>query len=146
MLEKMFPQEDSRAPEIRFQEFAGPWEERQLNEYLAVSTLKNTNEVFGKKNVLSVSGSVGIVNQIELQGRSFAGISVANYGIVEPGDVVYTRSPLKANPYGIIKTNMGETEIVSTLYAVYKPRANTVPFFVQVYFDQDACVLSSKNP
>ena len=95
------------------------WEQRKLNEYLEVSRAKNKDEVFGKEDVLSVSGDYGIVNQIEFQGRSFAGASVAPYGVVEIGDVVYTKSPLKSNPYGIIKTNKGKPGIVSTLYAVY---------------------------
>ena len=81
------------------------WEQRKLKDYLEVSREKNKDDSYGKEDVLSVSGEYGIVNQIEFQGRSFAGASVANYGIVEVGDVVYTKSPLKSNPYGIIKTN-----------------------------------------
>lgn len=100
------------------------WEQRKLNEYLQVSKVKNKDAAFSKEDVLSVSGDYGIVNQIEFQGRSFAGVSVAAYGVVETGDVVYTKSPLKSNPYGIIKTNKGKTGIVSTLYAVYKPLNN----------------------
>ena len=84
-----------------------------------------------------MSGDSGIINQIEFQGRSFAGASVSNYGIVNNGDVVYTKSPLKANPFGIIKTNKGKPGIVSTLYAVYKPNKNTNSNFVQYYFDYD---------
>ena len=56
----------------------------------------------------------------------------------ETGDVVYTKSPLKANPYGIIKTNKGKSGIVSTLYAIYKLRENTDSRFVQIYFEQDS--------
>ena len=100
----------------------------------------------GKEDVLSVSGEVGIVNQIEFQGRSFAGVSVANYGIVEVGDVVYTKSPLKSNPYGIIKTNKGKTGIVSTLYAVYKPKKNVDSEFVQIYFESDFRMNSYMHP
>ena len=74
---------------------------------------------------MSVSGEVGIVNQIEFKGRSFAGASVANYGIVLNGDVVYTKSPLNSNPFGIIKTNKSKPGIVSTLYAIYHPKKNT---------------------
>ncbi len=96
--------------------------------------------------MLSVSGDYGIVNQIEFQGRSFAGASVANYGVVETGDVVYTKSPLRANPYGIIKTNKGNTGIVSTLYAVYKPKKNVDSEFVQVYFEQDTRMNSYMHP
>jgi len=109
-----------------------------LNEYLQVSKVKNKDAAFSKEDVLSVSGDYGIVNQIEFQGRSFAGVSVAAYGVVETGDVVYTKSPLKSNPYGIIKTNKGKTGIVSTLYAVYKPLNNVHSEFVQIYFEQDA--------
>ena len=96
--------------------------------------------------MLSVSGDYGIVNQIEFQGRSFAGASVANYGIVETGDVVYTKSPLRANPYGIIKTNKGNTGIVSTLYTVYKPKENVDSDFVQIYFEQDTRMNSYMHP
>ena len=133
-------------PSIRFKYFTDDWEQRKLNEYLEVSRAKNKDEVFGKEDVLSVSGDYGIVNQIEFQGRSFAGVSVAPYGVVETGDVVYTKSPLKSNPYGIIKTNKGKPGIVSTLYAVYKPLDNVCPDFVQVYFEQDSRMNNYMHP
>ena len=122
------------------------WEQRKLSDYLEVSREKNKEEIFGKEDVLSVSGEFGIVNQIEFQGRSFAGASVANYGVVEVGDVVYTKSPLKSNPYGIIKTNQGKSGIVSTLYAVYKARNNVNPEFVQIYFELDSRMNSYMHP
>ena len=130
--------EKQNTPEIRFEGFTDPWEQRKLNEYLETSREKNESCHFGKDDVLSVSGDYGIVNQIEFQGRSYAGTSVANYGVVHKGDVVYTKSPLRINPYGIIKTNRGNDGIVSTLYAVYHPTEKTHPDFVQVYFEQNA--------
>ena len=111
-----------------------------------MSKEKNKNEVFGKEDVLSVSGDYGIVNQIEFQGRSFAGASVAPYGIVNTGYIVYTKSPLKSNPYGIIKVNKGKTGIVSTLYAVYKPLDNVCSNFVQIYFEQNARMNNYMHP
>ena len=133
-------------PKIRFQGYTEDWEQRKLSDYLEVSKEKNKEEIFGKEDVLSVSGEFGIVNQIEFQGRSFAGASVANYGVVEVGDVVYTKSPLKSNPYGIIKTNQGKSGIVSTLYAVYKARNNVNPEFVQIYFELDSRMNSYMHP
>ena len=133
-------------PKIRFKGYEDDWEQRKLEEYLGVSKEKNRDESFGKDDVLSVSGEYGIVNQIEFQGRSFAGASVANYGVVEGGDVVYTKSPLKSNPYGIIKTNKGKTGIVSTLYAVYKPKNNVGAEFVQIYFELDSRMNSYMHP
>ena len=146
MLDKMFPQNGASMPEIRFKGFTDPWEQRKLEEYLEVSGQKNFEGIYTKEDVLSVSGDFGIVNQIEFQGRSFAGASVANYGVVETGDIVYTKSPLKSNPYGIIKANKGKNGIVSTLYAVYKPKQSANPEFVQIYFEQDARMNNYMHP
>lgn len=133
-------------PNIRFKGFTDYWEQRKLIDYLEVSSEKNRDNRFTKDDVLSVSGEYGIVNQIEFQGRSFAGASVSNYGVVENGDVVYTKSPLKSNPYGIIKTNKGIPGIVSTLYAVYKPKEITDSKFVQIYFELDSRMNSYMHP
>ena len=146
MLEKMFPQNGEKKPQIRFCGFNSTWEQRKLGEYLDVSNKKNQRGVYDKKDVLSVSGNFGIVNQIEFQGRSFAGVSVVNYGVVETGDVVYTKSPLKSNPYGIIKANKGKAGIVSTLYAVYKPKDNADSTFIQTYFEQDTRMNNYMHP
>ena len=146
MLEKMFPKDVADVPEIRFKGFTEAWEQRKLIDYLEVSSLKNKDEAYRKEDVLSVSGDCGIVNQIEFQGRSFAGVSVAPYGVVETGDIVYTKSPLKSNPYGIIKTNKEKPGIVSTLYAVYKPLDNVYSEFVQIYFEQNSRMNNYMHP
>ena len=130
--------EKRRVPKLRFPGFTEDWEQRKLNEFLSVSNLKNTENEYNKKDVLSVSGDYGIVNQIEFQGRSFAGVSVSNYGVVETGDIVYTKSPLKLNPYGIIKTNRINNGIVSTLYAIYKTKENCDSKFIEHYFNLDS--------
>ena len=78
------------------------WEQRKLEEYLKVSGQKNFEGIYTKEDVLSVSGDFGIVNQIEFQGRSFAGASVAKFGVVDTGDIVYSIRPLKSNHIGII--------------------------------------------
>ena len=146
MLSKMFPKAVQTVPEIRLDGFEGEWEINRLNKYLTVSKKKNNQQKFGKEDVLSVSGEVGIVNQIQFQGRSFAGVSVEMYSIVETGNIVYTKSPLKANPYGIIKTNYGIPGIVSTLYAVYLPNENVFPGFVERYFENDLRLNSYLKP
>lgn len=139
MLQKMFPQQGQTVPEIRFKGFSGEWEKAKLSTFLEVSEEKNSDNFYGIEDVLSVSGDYGVVNQIEFQGRSFAGASVAGYGVAETGDVIYTKSPLKSNPYGIIKTNKGKPGIVSVLYGVYHPiKGRTDPSFVQTYFESDA--------
>lgn len=136
----------SRVPRIRFKGFEEDWEQRKLEYYLEVSEERNLSNDYTKENVLSVSGDVGIVNQIEFQGRSFAGMLVNNYGVVKTGYVVYTKSPLKNNPYGIIKANKGRDGIVSTLYAIYKPKLNVNSNFIQIYFEQNARMNNYMQP
>ena len=127
----------TKQPSYRFAGYTEAWEQKKLGAYLTVSKNRNVDGEYDKSDVLSVSGDYGIVNQIKFQGRSFAGASVLPYGIVETGDVVYTKSPLKANPYGIIKTNHGKNGIVSTLYAVYKVNNGSNGIFVEYYFDDN---------
>ena len=122
---------------MRFPCFDQPYTVSPLSNYLFENTERNRDLLFDKEDVLSVSGEFGVVNQIEFQGRSFAGESVAEYHVVNTNDVVYTKSPLKANPYGIIKTNKGVPGIVSTLYAVYHPKECVDPMYVEYYFGND---------
>jgi type I restriction enzyme S subunit len=131
--------QQSKKPLIRFPEFKEAWEHKRLNELLSEAKKRNEDLKYGKDQVLSVSGELGIVNQIEHLGRSYAGVSVHQYHVVEVGDIVYTKSPLKANPFGIIKLNKGKAGIVSTLYAVYKVNQQTAygPF-IDHYFSLDA--------
>lgn len=119
---------------MRFPGFEGEWETKKLSAYLYENKERNRSGEFNKSDVLSVSGDCGIVNQIELLGRSFAGKSVADYHVVRTGDIVYTKSPLKEYPYGIVKYNNGKDGIVSTLYAVYHHKDNVDGQFVEYYF------------
>lgn len=114
------------------------WEVCKLSKFLEVNKEKNIQLKYDKSDVFSISGEYGIVNQIEFLGRSYAGASVEPYRIVYPENIVYTKSPLKVNPYGIIKSNQtSKTGIVSTLYAVYKCKENVISKYVEYYFGLD---------
>ena len=121
-------------PNLRFPEFIEEWTKTLLNNYLEENKERNKRGIFTKNHVLSVSGDFGIVNQIELLGRSFAGKSVLDYHVVRTGNIVYTKSPLKEYPYGIVKVNGGVDGIVSTLYAVYQVKETANGKFVEYYF------------
>lgn len=135
MMQKIFYQE------IRFRGDRGEeypkWEERKLNKLLYENKERNYENKYSKDDVLSVSGEYGIVNQIKFLGRSYAGESVENYHVVHTGDIVYTKSPLKSNPYGIIKVNKGLEGIVSTLYAVYSCKEIANGKYLDYYFQLD---------
>ncbi len=127
-----------KIPEIRFKEFTDSWSDQPLSYYLAVSEEKNSANQYDKYDIYSVSREYGVINQIEYQGKSFAGASLLNYRVVNPNEVVYTKSPLRAQPYGIIKTNKSDSGIVSALYGVFKPNEEVDPIFVQTYFELDS--------
>lgn len=146
MLENMFPKSSENMPKIRFKKFSGPWKRGVLANYLETSNIRNNQNEFTREDVLSVSGEFGIVNQIKHMGRSYAGVSVDNYGVVYQDDVVYTKSPLREAPFGIIKTNMGDPGIVSALYAVYRPNKNVYSPFVQTYFELNTRLNSYLRP
>ena len=131
----LFPQEGETTPRLRFKGFDGEWEKKLLSECLEISVEKNTDNIFGIEDVLSVSDDYGVVNQIEHLGRSYAGKSVSGYKILRPGQIVYTKSPLRAKPFGIIKENTGKAGIVSVLYAVYNPKEGIAPEYIHYYFD-----------
>lgn len=118
----------------------------QLNTVLRENKERNEKLIYGKQHVLSVSGEQGVVNQVDLLGRSYAGESVAPYHIVETGDVVYTKSPLKLNPYGIIKQNHGAPGIVSTLYAVYHCSNPETGQYLENYFSIDSYLNNYLKP
>ena len=134
-LQAMFPQEGEPVPKVRFKGFEGEWKKVKLSECLEISTERNLNNEYGVNEVLSVSDEEGVMNQIKLLGRSYAGKSVTNYKILRTNQVVYTKSPLKAKPYGIVKVNKGETGIVSVLYAVYDAKECVSPDYIHYYFE-----------
>jgi type I restriction enzyme S subunit len=136
------PKEDATPmlmPKLRFPEFrdAEEWHVMKLNALLFEAKRRNRTLELGPSDVLSVSGEHGCVNQIEFMGRSYAGVTVKDYHVVEHGDIVYTKSPLKRNPYGIIKENKGKRGIVSTLYAVYRPFPGCSATYLEHFFSVD---------
>ena len=135
-------------PGLRFPEFrnAGAWAQGKLSDLLVERKQRNRQLKYGPQEVLSVSREYGCVNQIEHLGRSYAGASVKDYHVVETGDIVYTKSPLKKTPFGIIKENKGKPGIVSTLYAVYHATDEAHPEYLDHYFSSDYNLNSYLQP
>ncbi len=132
---------------VRHMLFPDDWGEPvALNTVLTENKERNEELKFDKDDVLSVSGEHGVVNQIELLGRSYAGESVEPYHVVNTGDIVYTKSPLKQNPHGIIKMNKGKPGIVSTLYAVYHCNNPTTAQYLENYFCVDSYLNNYLKP
>lgn len=112
------------------------WEIHPLSYYVYENKDRNKKKYYEKKDVLSVSKDAGVVNQIEYMGKSLAGNNLSNYHVVYKGNIIYTKSPLGQQPYGIIKASKMEG-VCSTLYAVYHCSEKVIPEFVDYYFSRD---------
>ncbi len=119
-------------PRLRFPGFDESWSNEPLSKSLVEHGLKNT----AGRDVFSVSMESGIVNQIELLGRSFAASDTAHYNLGRRFDVVYTKSPLKEFPLGIVKQCKFDGEIaLSPLYGVFTPKNPHVGLLIEAYFE-----------
>ena len=120
------------APKLRFPGFSAPWTYEPIAKVLKEHKLKNT----AGRAVFSVSMEHGVVNQIELLGRSFAAADTSHYTIGRRFDVVYTKSPLKAFPFGIVKQCKFDGEVaLSPLYGVFTPSNPHLGLMIEAYFE-----------
>ena len=122
-------------PKITFRQYNNRIKECLLEECLSVCNERNAKMQYDKEDALSVSDEFGVVNQIRHLGRSYAGKDVSGYKILRKNQIVYTKSPLRQKPYGIIKENEFEDGIVSVLYAVYDTKEGVNPSFLNRYFE-----------
>ena len=97
--------------------------------------------------ICSVSVIRGIVNQVEYLGRSFAAKETSHYHVVRKGDIVYTKSPTGAFPFGIIKQSSIESPVaVSPLYGVYEPKSFEIGQYLHYYFCSPENALNYLHP
>lgn len=119
-------------PKLRFPGFSAPWTFEPIANVLKEHKLKNT----AGRDVFSVSMEFGVVNQIELLGRSFAAADTSHYTIGRRYDIVYTKSPLQAFPFGIVKQCKFDGEVaLSPLYGVFAPINPHLGLLIEAYFE-----------
>lgn len=121
-------------PKIRFKGFTEPWEQRKLSELLYLSSERNDGS-YTRDDVLAASLGTELQKKHIYFGLRATDESVKNYKVVLPNDVIYTKSPIKGFPNGIIRTSKGENGIVPTLYCVYHSIDVINPSIIQAYFE-----------
>ena len=112
MLDKMFPKPGETEPEIRFEGFTDPWEQRKLGGLFFES-----NERSSSMEILSVSVAKGIYPASESNRDTNPGASLANYKVVHKGDVVYNSMRMWQGAVG----SSDYDGIVSPAYVVARP-------------------------
>ena len=104
--------EKQNTPEIRFEGFTDPWEQRKLGRLFFES-----NERSSSMEILSVSVARGIYPASESDRDTNPGASLANYKVVHKGDVVYNSMRMWQGAVG----SSDYDGIVSPAYVVARP-------------------------
>ena len=118
MLDKMFPKPGELVPEIRFEGFTDPWEQRKFSDFVQASGVRNSNNL--DLQSYSVSNEKGFVPQNEQfeNGGTMAEADKTAYWIVTPGSFAYNPARINVGSIGYLSTC--EDVIVSSLYEVFK--------------------------
>lgn len=126
---------EKRVPDLRFKGFSDDWEERKLKELFQPSKNKNNNGLYNQKDILAASLGTELIPKRTFFGLKSTKESVKNYRIVKTGDLIYTKSPIKGFPNGIIRSNKGNVGIVPPLYCVYTLQKDINSSIIQLYFE-----------
>ena len=126
MLQKMFPKNGEKFPEIRFKGFTEAWEQRKLGEVLK----ERTERAKGDEELLSVTIANGVIRQIDSEKRNTASEDRSNYKIVKKGDVPYNSMRMWQGAVGNSKYN----GIVSPAYTILTPTSEANgKFFMELF-------------
>lgn len=120
MLEKMFPKDGSNVPEIRFNGFTDPWEQRKLSEIANKVNEKNVN--FAVNETFTNSAEYGVISQRDFFDHDIFNLeNIGGYYIVGEDDFVYNPRISATAPVGPINRNkLGRKGVMSPLYTVLK--------------------------
>ena len=118
MLQKMFPKNGEKNPEIRFDGFTDDWEQRKFSDITFPAGEKNKDNL--PLESYSITNEHGFVPQDEKfeNGGTMREADKRMYYIVSPNSFAY--NPARINVGSIGYQNIGKNVIVSSLYEVFK--------------------------
>ena len=131
MLQKMFPQNGAKVPEIRFYGFTYDWEQRKLGE---VCSRVQGND--GRMNLptLTISAANGWMNQEDRFSGNIAGKEQKNYTLLHKGELSYNHGNSKLAKYGTVFSLQSYKEaLVPRVYHSFKVEEGS-PDFLEYYF------------
>ena len=93
----MFPQKESRYPEVRFSGFTDAWEQRKLNSIAEEITRTDPKST---APVMMITANDGFIEQSNRYAFNNAGESLKKYILLERGELAYNHGASKLRPYG----------------------------------------------
>ncbi|MGV3244886.1 restriction endonuclease subunit S [Staphylococcus sp. 11261D007BR] len=108
----------TNVPELRFPEFTGEWEEKKLGDISNRVKRKNLN--LESKKPLTISGQLGLIDQIEYFSKSVSSKNLSNYTLLKKGEFAYNKSYSNGYPLGAIKQlTRYDQGVLSSLYICF---------------------------
>ena len=111
LLEKMFPKEGEDVPEIRFEGFTDPWEQRKVGDYLVESRERGSSGDVAKKLTVKLWGK-GVTEKAEISGSAHT-----QYYVRHAGQFIYSKLDFLNAAFGVIPDNLDEYESTADLPA-----------------------------
>ena len=135
MLQKMFPQNGQKVPEIRFSGFTDAWEQRKFSEFVKNVAVRNKAGV--ELECYAVTNDRGFISQKEAHDAFgyMADADTTAYNIVPPSSFAY--NPARINVGSIGYYTGTENVIVSSLYEVFQTADYVDDRFMWHWFKSD---------
>ncbi|CAD0160994.1 restriction endonuclease subunit S [Streptococcus thermophilus] len=127
-LQKMFPKNGAKVPELRFAGFADDWEERKLGDVLSERNdqMPETNEY----PLMSFVQGKGVTPKEERYNRSFlVKDSEKKYKKTELGDFIYSSNNLETGSIGFNRTGKA---VISPVYSIFKSKKSRESQFIGI--------------
>ena len=116
LLQKLFPKNGDRYPELRFPGFTDAWEQRKLSDVLIE---RNEQQVETREYpLMSFVQGLGVTPKGERYDRSFLVLDQSKkYKRTELGDFIYSSNNLETGSIGINKTGKA---VISPVYSIFQ--------------------------
>ena len=127
-LQKMFPKNGAKVPELRFAGFADDWEESKLGDVLSERNdqMPETNEY----PLMSFVQGKGVTPKGERYNRSFlVKDSEKKYKKTELGDFIYSSNNLETGSIGFNRTGKA---VISPVYSIFKSKKSRESQFIGI--------------
>ena len=135
MLQKLFPQNGAKIPEIRISGFTGEWKKRKFSEFTWPAGTRNKNDL--DLEPYAITNEYGFIKQSEAH-DDFGYMKNTDrkaYNIVKPNSFAY--NPARINVGSIGYYTGKDDVIVSSLYEVFKTEDYVDDRFLWHWFKSD---------
>ena len=130
MLQKMFPQNEQKVPEIRFEGFTEAWEQRKLGDvFEQTSNLVNPKE--DEIELWSLTVEDGLTKKSDRYNREFLVKKDDNFKEVRPGDIVY--NPMNMTLGAVGYNGMAKSVAVSGYYTTMVAKENYDTYYINTW-------------